>query len=384
MRTSFFRKSGRSSGFTLIELLVVIAIIGVLVGLLLPAVQQAREAARRSSCTNKLKQMQLAMLNYESTNKKFPAQGSSQEIRKISNDPATSRRWGFIPFLLPYTEQMPLHTAMITLIETNAKARPYSGNNGDGHGAVTKTELTEVLCPSDPNSGRTSGGLNGLGRTNYRICRGDKRAEAIESRSRGVGKTGYTRVDGGNGINIASISDLSKLIPRSVRMKDITDGTSNTISLGEARIGVGSGDSRQGGYGIVATAKGGNAKPSVCQALIGADGKYSSSNTKTSQAPGLRWGDSDEGFTSFFTFAAPNYPRCGFGNENWACIPPSSYHPGGAVMAHVDGSVKFYNDNIDAGDPTAAGTNAGWTGQSERGVFGALGSIDGGEVNLAD
>ena len=381
MRTSFFRKSGRSSGFTLIELLVVIAIIGVLVGLLLPAVQQAREAARRSSCTNKLKQMQLAMLNYESTNKKFPAQGSSQEIRKISNDPATSRRWGFIPFLLPYTEQLSLHTAMITLIETAAKARPYSGDNA--HRGVTRTELTEILCPSDPNSGRTSGGVSNLARTNYRICRGDKRAEAIESRSRGVGKTGYTRVDGGNGINIASISDLSKLIPRSVRMKDITDGTSNTISLGEARIGVGSGDSRQGGYGISASAKGGNAAPSVCQALIGSDGKYSSSNTNSSQAPGMRWGDSDEAFTSFFTFAAPNYPRCGSGNENWACIPPSSYHPGGAVMAHVDGSVKFYNDNIDAG-PTGAGTNAGWTGQSERGVFGALGSIDGGEVNLAD
>ena len=380
MRISFFRKSGRSSGFTLIELLVVIAIIGVLVGLLLPAVQQAREAARRSSCTNKLKQMQLAMLNYESTNKKFPAQGSSQEIRKISNDPATSRRWGFIPFLLPYTEQLPLHTAMITLIETDAKARPYSGNAA--HRGVTRTELTEILCPSDPNSGITS--VAQLGHTNYRICRGDKRAESTESRSRGVGKTGYTRVDGKNGINISSISDLTLLRPRSVKMKDITDGTSNTISLGEARIGAGSGDSRQGGYGIDASAQGGNAKPSVCQALIGADGKYSSSNTKSSQAPGVRWGDSEEGFTSFFTFAAPNYPRCGSGNENWACIPPSSYHPGGAVMAHVDGSVKFYNDNIDAGDPTAAGTNAGWTGQSERGVFGALGSISGGEVNLAD
>ena len=380
MRISFFRKSGRSSGFTLIELLVVIAIIGVLVGLLLPAVQQAREAARRSSCTNKLKQMQLAMLNYESTNKKFPAQGSSQEIRKISNDPATSRRWGFIPFLLPYTEQLPLHTAMITLIETDAKARPYSGNAA--HRGVTRTELTEILCPSDPNSGITS--VAQLGHTNYRICRGDKRAESTESRSRGVGKTGYTRVDGKNGINISSISDLTLLRPRSVKMKDITDGTSNTISLGEARIGAGSGDSRQGGYGIDASAQGGNAKPSVCQALIQADGKYKDSNTKPSQAPGVRWGDSEEGFTSFFTFAAPNYPRCGSGNENWACIPPSSYHPGGAVMAHVDGSVKFYNDNIDAGDPTAAGTNAGWTGQSERGVFGALGSISGGEVNLAD
>ena len=147
MRTSFFRKSGRSSGFTLIELLVVIAIIGVLVGLLLPAVQQAREAARRSSCTNKLKQMQLAMLNYESTNKKFPAQSSSQEFRAISNDPATSRRWGFIPFLLPYMEQLPLHTTMINLISTHNKAVPYSGNKANGHGAVTRTELTEVLCP---------------------------------------------------------------------------------------------------------------------------------------------------------------------------------------------------------------------------------------------
>ena len=94
-------------------------------------------------------------------------------------------------------------------------------------------------------------------------------------------------------------------------MKDITDGTSNTISLGEARISIASGDSRGGGYGVGAGSNGGNAAPSVCAALVGTDGKYTSSTTNASQAPGVRWADSEEGFTSFFTFAAPNYPRCG-------------------------------------------------------------------------
>ncbi len=372
----------RSRGFTLIELLVVIAIIGVLVGLLLPAVQQAREAARRSSCTNKLKQMQLAMLNYESTNQKFPAQGCSPEIRQIHPNAKTSRRWGFIPSLLPYLEQLPLHTALITLIETNGNAKPWSQDTA--HRGVTRTELTEILCPSDPNTSRTSGPSQTPGRTSYRICRGDKRLEANEARKRGVGVTGYKRKVGLGGIGNAQIEDLTLIVPQSVKMKDITDGTSNTISLGEARISIKSGDSRGGGYGIGAGSNGGNAAPSVCAALVGTDGKYTSYTTNGSQAPGVRWADSEEGFTSFFTFAAPNYPRCGTGNENWACLPPSSYHPGGAVMAHVDGSVKFYNDNINAGDPTARGKNKGWTGQSERGVFGALGSINGGEVNLAD
>ena len=116
-------EKNRSSGFTLIELLVVIAIIGVLVGLLLPAVQQAREAARRSSCTNKLKQMQLAMLNYESTNQEFPPQGFAPEFRKIHPNANTSARWGFIPLILPFLEQQQLHDDMVTLIKHKCKCQ---------------------------------------------------------------------------------------------------------------------------------------------------------------------------------------------------------------------------------------------------------------------
>ena len=99
--------------FTLIELLVVIAIIGVLVGLLLPAVQQAREAARRSSCVNKLKQLQLAVLNYENVNRGLPSQGRSHEMYAIYQNANASNRWGWIVQILPFVEQVNLHSDLI-------------------------------------------------------------------------------------------------------------------------------------------------------------------------------------------------------------------------------------------------------------------------------
>jgi hypothetical protein len=133
---------------------------------------------------------------------------------------------------------------------------------------------------------------------------------------------------------------------------------------------------------------GGKAGPATCEALIGADGKYSPGEVGgPSNQPGTRWTDSEEGFTSFFTHAAPNSARCAVAQENWQNNPASSYHPGGAVMTHVDGSVKFYNDNIDAGDPTHSQTGwsnaTGYSGASQRGVLGALGSMNGGEVASA-
>lgn len=362
MHISPNKRLNRMSGFTLIELLVVIAIIGILVGLLLPAVQQAREAARRSSCTNKLKQMGLAMLNYESTFGKLPAYARTHEAYAIYAKANGSDRWGYIPLLLPFMEHLSLHDDLWGRIKSTASFRPWSGH------AITNTELDELLCPSDPSGSRFSNGTT-RGRNSYRFNRGDTRLERWDDIKRGPAVIGYTDWN---------------TTPReqSCQLKDITDGTSNTICFGEARIGDMTGNSRKGGYGVTGAVNNLTVGPAACQALIGADGRYSSSATRLDQSQGVRWADSEEGFSAFFTHAAPNYARCGVANENRACVPASSYHPGGAMMTHVDGSVKFYNDNIDAGDPTlqsTGGTN--YSGASQRGVLGALGTISGGEPN---
>ena len=385
MLISQHKKTGRS-GFTLIELLVVIAIIGVLVGLLLPAVQQAREAARRSACTNKLKQIGLAALNYESTNKRLPSALRTQEMYAIHGQANNSNRWSFIVTLLPFMEQLPLHQNLIDKITTDSAVRPWKGGANQRHNGqdTVDTELAELLCPSDANGSRTSAGATTRGRTNYRINRGDMRRESwtgacSERPPRGPGAAGWT---GWNN----SYSE------QSIQFKDITDGTSNTIMFGEARIGDMSGDSRRGGYGTAASMGSGQGKVGygTCEALIGADGKYTAAEPATgsmSNAPGCRWADSEDGFTQFFTHAPPNAARCSVHQENWQNNPASSYHPGGAVITHVDGSVKFYNDNIDAGDPSHAQTgwdkNTGYQGASQRGLIGSLGSMNGGEVASA-
>ena len=387
MSISQYKKTGRS-GFTLIELLVVIAIIGVLVGLLLPAVQQAREAARRSACTNKLKQMGLAALNYESTNKKLPAAFRTEETYAIQgNDTNTGQngnhRWSFVLNILPYLEQLPLHQNMISKITSTAGYRPWSGTNGQkSNGADTvNTELTELLCPSDPNGGRFSGGGETKGRTNYRINRGDIRMDNGGNNTKFPRAPGYAGWTGWN----ASRKE------QKVQFKNITDGTSNSIMFGEARIGDLSGDSRAGGWGVASMGNV-NAAQATCDALIGAGGQYTTPNTGSpNQQPGCRWADGEEGYTQFFTFASPNSPRCAVNGEGWQCNPASSYHPGGAVMTHIDGSVAFYNDNIDDGDRTQGQTkgtdpqtgwhqNTGYSGASQRGIIGALGSMNGGEV----
>ncbi len=384
MSISQSKKTSRS-GFTLIELLVVIAIIGVLVGLLLPAVQQAREAARRSACTNKLKQLGLAVLNYESTNKKLPAAFRSIETYRIVNSKfggnvwnKNNHRWSFIFHLLPYIEQMPLHQKLSEEMVTGGGRRPFDNT------PTINTELTELLCPSEINGSRFSGVGETRGRTSYRINRGDIRGDNGGSYPRNPRGPGYAGWTGG--------SD-PEANQQTVKLKDITDGTSNTIMLGEVRIGDNSGDSRAGGWGLAASMRKVDAKPADCEALVGPDGKYSATvtNPAPNQNPGTRWADGEEGYTQFYTLAAPNKPRCASATENWQINTASSYHQGGAVLTMVDGSVWFCSDSIDDGVSSQGQTktnnpatgwagNKGYSGPSQRGLIGSLGSMAGGEV----
>ena len=349
-------------GFTLIELLVVIAIIGVLVGLLLPAVQQAREAARRSACTNKLKQLQLAVLNYESVNKKFPAAGRSHEMYGIYQNTNASNRWGWIVHILPFTEQNNLHSTLISHIKATPGFRPWNSHT------TTNTELADLHCPSDPNTSRFTNATS-RARNSYHASRGDIFMESGHWQPRGPFILGYSGNWGGNAVKAQSMT-----------IAKITDGLSNTIALGEVKIGDLSHSTRNGGYTLT-SGIGANTNPGVCAALVGAGGDYTgNAPTNLLQSPGMRMLDSEEGFSLFFTAAPPNYPRCANNHEQWNCLPASSYHPGGATVAMCDGSVRFLNDNIDARPTANRSGGANRKGASQGGLIGALGSVSGGEI----
>ena len=201
----------RRRGFTLIELLVVIAIIAILVALLLPAVQQAREAARRSSCKNNLKQIGVALHNYHDTYSMLPP----GYVRQHTDD---NGNWGWGAFILPAMEQK-------NTFETADVAGPTSLSGAIGNGtmrAALQKGIANWRCPSD-----TGPELN-----NQRKINGQSLATSnyVASNSTKSLCNNYTGNAGGNCNNGANGPFVMN---RGTRFRDITDGTSNTIAVGE-------------------------------------------------------------------------------------------------------------------------------------------------------
>lgn len=216
-------------GFTLIELLVVIAIIAILIALLLPAVQQAREAARRSTCKNQLKQFGLALHNYHDTHKVFPpGQVASGDCGNASSiQPLTAMNLNGLVLLLPYLDQAPLYNNLdfnLAFDDYSQSSIPLSGGNA----TTNATEVNRILpifnCPSDPGpSGASTSttynlpGGNTQHRTNYDFIANQNHDLCNYWTRRGS----TTR---------AMFEDGSKC-----RLRDITDGTSNTAMMTETR-----------------------------------------------------------------------------------------------------------------------------------------------------
>ena len=365
----------RSAGFTLVELLVVIAIIGTLVGLLLPAVQSARESARRSQCGSNMKQMALAVLNYESVRQRLPASSHSPTFKTLLSGSNSYERWGFMPEVLPYMEQQEVYNNLVAWLKANAAGnRPWSTGASGGIAAPTNQYLPSIICPSEITK-KPGAGANTY--TSYHCNRGDIPMNWDWSERRGPFVRGDT-------------SGTSTLPPvdQTTAMADIRDGTSKTIMLGEVCIGSTGATDLLTGTGSTASFNGAGTAPALCLTLVGPSG-YTAT---TQYNPGSRWADACSGYTQFFTAAGPNTPRCGQNGETWTPVPASSYHNNGVMVAMCDGSTRFVSDTIDAGNPTVGQTNPanagspqGYTGPSIRGVWGAMGTMRGNEnVTLPD
>ncbi|QDU00113.1 DUF1559 domain-containing protein [Gimesia aquarii] len=245
-------KRSQRQGFTLIELLVVIAIIAILIALLLPAVQQAREAARRSTCKNNLKQIGLALHNYHETHRVFPIGANnigSGNFQDVSVEPTLALNHTAWLMLLPFMDQAPLYNQLNLNIATNGHfGAPSStvsnsitgvvGGWPNANSALVQTILPVLLCPSDDGETievRTDAAnyIANHARTNYLFCAGGHGNGWSGGRIWSIYQTSASNLaDGRTGIRYRGMFGFNG----AAKIKDVKDGMSTTIAVCEGAI----------------------------------------------------------------------------------------------------------------------------------------------------
>ncbi|WP_010582587.1 DUF1559 domain-containing protein [Schlesneria paludicola] len=322
------RRERRQRGFTLIELLVVIAIIAVLIALLLPAVQQAREAARRTQCKNNLKQLGLALHNYYDTNGFFPPAVIRGPNCAGSAGPTRCSGLSFMARLAPYFDQANLYNLLNFSVEP-----AWKDTNPGGYAVASATRLGMLICPSDPVRGQVA--RPDLGPTSYGACVSNTNNYCSDPNwyqgLNGGGLQAYMCTPGGGTGVVYGNSRVT--------FASITDGTSNTMVLSEFTSGdpyvqqdnnfsacLAGGTPAQTGYGTL--------YDPVGYSWIYAQGMQS-------------W--------AYSTLLKPNDQIVKIQNNNFCVGSPwvgpalfgaRSHHVGGVHVVLCDGGVRFISDNI--------------------------------------
>jgi prepilin-type N-terminal cleavage/methylation domain-containing protein len=320
-------------GFTLVELLVVIAIIGVMVGLLLPAVQSAREAARRMSCQNNLKQIGLALHNYHSAFNTFPP-AAVWGVGRPNFTLPYHHTW--IVGILPYMEQQALHDAI-------DKNRPIWGQVLPLTGAsIVSQQVPTLACPSDSDSTNVQGNHN-IAVSSYA---GSEGYHWWETANLGVGWAESARW--ADPVRVAADYQNIFAVNRTRRMRDVKDGLSNVIMVAEKdSAGFGGGPIRTVGTGAL---RRGNNRV-FCSALVatavngwagneGAPSPPRTVNVDGSAKAAGWWRAGPHSFT-------PTYISAWGPNAEWP--GPSSQHVGGLQLVWADGAVSFLTETLDYG-----------------------------------
>lgn len=403
-------------GFTIIEMLAVLLIISTLVMLLLPAVQSAREMARRSSCASGLVQLGLAVQGYHAAFDQLPTPLSGTDGSTV---PAAdnNRRLSIFVALLPFMGDAGRTEAIAYPLDRKV-SEPNAGlgwntldQGGEEFTAASPTgpelpwvaggpepfearyppwvgEVPWLRCASDPGIGNF-----GLGRTNYAVCLGDA---VIGS------ATGPMKEVRGKFVRDPKLADQcdasmrGMFVPRVVmRMRDTTDGLAHTLMLAEIATDLGDLDVRT----KPAAGPGGEIlrdRPAWGRGSGPLDPDrqpyWQSTNSKLFNTQGwgrgLRWADGMPLYTAFNTILPPNRETVMRGDcdDCWGILPPSSRHQGGVNVCTGDGAVKFITDSIDAGDsaqPTVyLGSPQPPGSPSPYGLWGALGTRASGELHL--